>query len=327
MEIPEKKEAVIDEELARAQKSMEGRVDPDPTPAEVIPEPPKDEDITPAVVPPEEIPKVEDKKPDDTPIVPAPKIERPQAYIPMPKYLAEKEESNRTEATLTRERDEALAKVTELSSRQEGVEKDEDIEAFMEETGFDRATVDGFLKLAGKKLLKPEQIEALQKAENIVKEANIEVAFNAEFTKTGEPELKKRFPNATAEQLLKAKTLLDQTAHTADFHDKALDYIIYKQIDEITKIFTDTPEPIVVAPQSKKTIESSRTGAGKQTSVTAKDFEGQTDFSVLSDMDSAERSKLIKDMPEKTYRSFQSWVANQAPGLEVMRNGQKVILK
>jgi hypothetical protein len=328
---------VVDLELEKAQKSMAGRIDPEPIAPkeEVIPpvEPKKEDkqDVTPA-------PKVdnippEDKKPDiDPPADPIKKVNRPEAYIPMPKYLSEKQENDRILADKEAKLTEALKKVEELTAlagKKDGDQKDEDIENFMAETGFDRATVDGFLKLAEKKLLKPERLEAIKKAEMIVTETEIEEQFNAEFSKFGEPELKKRYPNITEAGLEKAKKLLDQVSHTADFSKSPLDFIIYKHSETIEKLIADdSGKKDDLPPQTKRTIESNHPGNGKNTNVlTAKDFEGQTDFSALNDMEPSERSQLIKSFPTKTYENFVSWTGSQEKGIEVMRNGQRVMLK
>lgn len=330
---------VIDPELEKARKSMGDRVDPDDvTPAKVEPKKEDKQDVTPAPKveePPKEEPKPEDKKPDiDSPADPTKKVNRPEAYIPMPKYLSEKEENARILADKDAKLAEALKKVedlTNLAGQKDGDQKDEDIETFMAESGFDRATVDGLLKLAEKRLLKPGQLEAIKKAEMIVTETEIEEQFNAEFSKFGEPELKKRYPNITDAGLEKAKELLDKVAHTPDFNKSPLDFIIYKHSDQIEKLIADDGQKKDDVPlQTKKTIESTHPGNGRNTNVlSAKDFEGQNDFSALNDMEQADRNQLIKQFSTKTYENFVSWVSSQEKnnGVEVMRNGQRVILK
>jgi len=336
-EQPEPTKTQQDIELAKAQRSMGGRVDPDPTPTPedtppADPQPEVKKDITPE-------PPKDPTPPEPTPDVPETPAEnkiptnRPDRYIPLAKYHGEKKEWETSMSQKDTELAEAKKKIeelTNLSNQGEGVKKDEDIEAYMAKTGFDRETVEGLLELAEKRLLNPERVAALNTAESIVKEAQIEEAFAKEFTTYGEPELKKHFPNITAEQLTGAKALLDQVAHTKDFKDKTLDFIIFKHLDELGKLVTPAPADDGAGdppPQDKKTIEGSRIGAGKPTSLTAKDFEGQADFSMLGDMEPAERSKLISDFSVATYQKFQQWVKTQSPGVEVMRNGQKVMLK
>lgn len=329
-----KEEPGVDKDFEKAKQSMAGRVDPDPIPpAEEIPPAPKTEVVTPE--PPVIIPPKEDKKPEGMdnvpPVDPSKKVSRPEAFIPLKKYHDEKRDWETLTTNEKRRADEAEARVaelTKLAGQDDSSKKDEDIEAFMAETGFDRSTVDGFLKLAEKRLLGPERLEAIKTSESIVKEANIEAEFAQEMETIGTPELKKRFPAMTDEQLEKAQDYLDKVAHTKAFHDKPLDFVVYKHLDDIEKLFVGESKPNdAVPPQTKKTIEGGRVGAGNPVSVSAKDFEGSNDFSALSDLEPAVRNALIKDFSSKTYENFKSWVKAQEQGVEVTRNGQKVILK
>lgn len=323
-----------DEEFAKAQQSMAGHVDADPV-APVVDE---EEPVAPVVEAPTPAPeaatKVDPAAPVIEPIVtPEPtKPERPEKYIPLPKYHAQKKELDKT-ATELAEANKKIAELTALVEKPDGKAKDEDIEAFMEKTGFDRETVDGILDLAEKRLLggqsalSAEQIAAVEKATEIVKEAELEVAFNSEFTSVGEPEIKKSYPDATPAQLEAAKKYLDEIAHTAGNKDKPLDFLIFKNKEEIAKLFDEPVAP--EAPiQSKKTIESSRNGAGKPMSLTASDFkDANADFSLLNDVDQQTRSQIIKDMDTRTYTRYVQYAGTQTDGMEVMRNGQKVVLK
>lgn len=340
----------VDADLEKARKSMGDRVDPDPeqddesdsddtqTTPPVTPDPNKEdsqEDMTPESDDDPEGDKKPDgddseKKDEDLPDNSSKRIDRPQAYIPMPKYLSEKKENERILADKEAQLAEALKKVEDLTSiakQNDGAKKDDDIQEFMDNTGFSRETVEGLLKLASKRLLDPEKMKALETATNVVKEAEIEAAFNTEFEKVGQPELKKAFPNITEEQMEKAKSLIDQVAHAPGFNDKPLDFIIYKHRSEIEKLMGDAPEN-KEPPKNKKTIEGSHPGQGKITGLTAKDFEGKTDFSELKDMEPAARNLLIKDFSVKTYENFKSWVNDQdKQGTEVMRDGKRVLLK
>jgi len=329
-ENPNNNEGGTDEEFEKAKKSMAGRVDQDdevkapvvePTPPQDDPE--KDVPDAPVVV---DTPKVEEK-PEE---MPPKKVDRPQAYIPMPKYLSEKEENARVMAEKDAKIAEALQQVEELkalATQKDGDNKDKDIEEFMDKTGFSRDTVEGLLALAEKRILKPEYMKSLDTTTAVVKEAEMEAAYNQEFDSVAVPELKKQFPTITVEAMEKIKDLLDQVAHTPGFNDKSLDFIIYKKQDEIKAIAGEVPAVEEVETPGKKTIESSRIGSGKITSLTAKDFEGKTDFTELESMDSSERSLLIKDMPLKTYENFMTWVKQKDQGVEVTRDGKKVMLK
>lgn len=332
-----------DPELAKVHKSMGDRMDPDepPTPPEPTPPaPPKDpekKDIIPEKKDEAVPPKKEEEPPKD-PVIdpeddPTKKVKRPNVYIPLKKFHDEKRIWEKNAKTAEERAQKAEARIVELeqiSNQNDGAKKDEDIEAFMAESGFERSTVEGLLKLAEKRLLKPEQIKAIEIAASTVAESEIEAAFTQEFVKVGEPDLKKRFTNAKPEQIAKAKEFLDKVAHTDEFHDKPLDFVIYKNLEEIEKFFTDETaekkdEPLL----NKKTVEASRLGNGKMSTLTAKDFEEKNDFSALNEMDQAERSALIKSFPTKTYENFKVWVSAQDAnkGVEVMRDGKKVMLK
>ncbi len=329
---------VVDDELAKAQRSMGGRID-GTAPAAGAEEKPADNPeakppVNPAPAPVNPQPEVkigEDitKKPDvvDDGQKP-PVVARPATYIPMPKYLNEKKDWE-TRATTAEERakiaEAEVERLKSISTQNNGAQKDEEIEAFMEQTGFSREVVEGLLTLAEKRVMKPELVDALNRAKVIVAEADLDSAFAAEFTKDGEPALKSTFPEITAEQIAKAKTFIDQVSHTKEFSDKTLDYVIFKHKDEIAKLFGDAPD--TTPPQTKKTIEGARPGGGKPVGLTAKDFVGKDDFSELNDMDHSTRSNLIKSFDDKTYVKFTQWAANQTGGLEVMRNGAKVTLK
>lgn len=334
-------EEIIDPELAKAKKSMGWRVDPD-TPPKTEEKPPETPETPPAKVETPEpetplIPKPDDLNEDGTPKTietpePAkvPKIERPETYIPMPKYLSEKKDWEKDKALLV-DATKKIEELTALAGQKDGAQKDEDIEAFMEKTGFDKETVEGFLELAQKRLasgqsLSEEERNAVTKATTIVHEAEIEAAFAEEFKNLGEPVVMKAYPNAKPEQLTAVKEYLDKVSHTLENKDKPLEFLIWKNQDEIGKIFTE-PAP-ETPPQTKKTLEPTRMGNGKQTTLSAADYaDGKTDFGTLAELDASVRSEIIKNFDPKTYASFLTYAKGQSQGLEVTRNGQKVVLK
>lgn len=321
-----------DTELEEARKSMGYRVDPDPTPeGEAVVEPAKEPEAptpAPIVEPKPEV--AEDKQP----VVEPKRPNRPETFIPMPKYHAEKDEWKNTIAAKDAALAEAQRKIEELTAlanQKDGAAKDEDIEAFIEKSGFDRETVDDLLALAEKRLspkdvMTPEQRDAVAKATAIVKEAEIEAAFENEFKGVGEPAILKSFPKATPEQIAQAKEYLDQVAHTADNHDKPLNFLVFDHQEKLAEFFAE-PAPEVPG-QTKKTLEPSRTGHGKQTTLTAEDFkDGKTDFQLLGELDPAVRSEIVKNLDSKTYASYLQYAKDQAGGVEVMRNGKKIVLK
>lgn len=77
-----------------------------------------------------------------------------------------------------------------------------------------------------------DSIEAKQKEEAIaLKDKEEWLAFV--------PDLQKQYPNATPALLADAQKLMDELAHSKDFHDKELDYVLYKnrsKFDTILKV-------------------------------------------------------------------------------------------
>lgn len=330
-----------DEEFARSQRSSAGRVDPDTTPAPAV----DDEPETPVVVPPEK----KDEEPETPAVVvppegetvtppevipPTQKVERPERYIPVSKYQDEKKEWKKTETELA-EANARIEELTALAKTPDGAAKDEDIDAFVTEHGLDRAVVDGILAIAEKRLskgqsaLSDEQMDQVNRAAEIVKAAEIEEAFDKEFTSYGEPEIKKLYPDATTEQLKKVKEHLDQVAHSKENKDHPLDFLIYKNKDEIASIFTAPVVDEPTVPQTKKPMESSRVGAGKPATYSAADFKegGTADFTALNELDAAQRSQIIKDMDTRTYERYIAHEKGTSNGVEVTRNGRKVVLQ
>lgn len=324
-----------DPEYENAMRSMGHRMDSDPNPKPKEEEKPKEETPPANPNPPANPPKEEKKDitpenpnpapHEDDPANKKPPVNRNERFIPLKKFHDTERAHKEEVAVLTKQ----IEDLKQIANQKPSEEKDEDIEKFMNETGFSREVVEGLLKLAEKRVLTPELKEAIKKAEVIVNEAEIDTSFTKEFTSEGEPALKTHFPNISAEQLEKAREYLDQIAHTKAYSDKPLDYIIFKEKAELEKILGGqaSPDTNPNPPQDKKTIEPNRMGSGKPTGLTAKDFVGQKDFSSLNGMDPAARNELIKGFDDKTYDNFTAWVASQNNGVEVMRNGQRITLK
>lgn len=59
--------------------------------------------------------------------------------------------------------------------------------------------------------------------------------FNNEWTNLL-PDIQKQFPNASQNELKEAKKIMDELAHSKDFHDKDLDYVLFKNQDKFSAI-------------------------------------------------------------------------------------------
>lgn len=77
-----------------------------------------------------------------------------------------------------------------------------------------------------------EQVKVMQAEREETEQQRI---FETEFN-TVLPTLKSEFPNASDEQMTKAKEMLDELSHTEKYHDKDMDYVVFKEKSEISKI-------------------------------------------------------------------------------------------
>ena len=92
-----------------------------------------------------------------------------------------------------------------------------------------------------------------KKSIHSVKDREIELEqheiFNEEWTDT-EVSLKAQFPNATAEQLAKAKATMKELAYTDQYVEKEMDYILFKEKSKF--------DAVLFSPK-QKTFESGKT--------------------------------------------------------------------
>lgn len=326
----------VDEELLAAQKSMGGRIDADEP---VVPEPKVDEkekevpptpvveEPKPPVVPPVEPPK-------DPPVDPLagdkkPIITRPEAYIPLPKYHDEKKAWETEKADFLKKIADLEAKgPTATTSTEDAIAK------FAEKHTMDPSMVEELVTILESKLLPADKAAKIDEALKLADSAkqteqtlkSIEL-FKEEFKEVGMPKLSSLYPKATPEQLEAARTFLDAVAHSAGFNDKSLTDIISFKQDDLSKIFTLPDDTTPPTPSGNKTMESSRPGNGKQATPTAADFKGKTDFTDFLALDQPVQDEIRKSMDNETYQAFVSFMGNKENGVEVMRNGRKVVLK
>ncbi len=233
---------------------------------------------------------------------------RPEKYIPLAKYIPEKKEWGEKEADYQKR----IAELEAIASTVSEKKQDEAVKAYAEKYGVPEESVADLRKALGiedKKVetpAKPDEPQAPKLSPDqqaAVDEANLikaEKAFETEFTDVGVPELKKHFPNATPEQLEKAKKELEALATTRDYLDKPLDFIVYKEQSELAKLF---PEP-----KAPRGVEANRVAPQKSTDMTADDFKDAKDFSALNDLSATERDKLVKEFSNDTWTRYKLWV-------------------
>lgn len=143
-----------------------------------------------------------------------------------------------------RERDELRAKLEAVShadTREERQTASDDLEAFAQEIGADAQAIrkmrDLFLKDV-KPSTDPALAEKLEKFEAWQQENSktLEKArFQEEFTSVT-PTLKELIPNVSDEEMKLIQAKVDELAHTKEYHDKDLDYVIFKNKETLSKL-------------------------------------------------------------------------------------------
>jgi hypothetical protein len=268
-------------------------------------------DGTPKVTPGEK----KEKGQDDPP--PPPPDPRPLKYIPIKQYTEEKRKWNETA-------DEFKTRISELETAlagRPGTKKSDDaIKAYAEKYDADEEQIRELREALGvpdKKVVEaPGKISAEDQATNDrAREIVANQMFNDEYVKLAVPQLQTLYPTATAQQLEKAKEIVEQIATTEEYLDKSLDFVVFKNKDAFEKLFAPDrkgPETTRQAPDR-----------GKST-YTASDFaSGQTPFSTLAELPSEEQGKIVEAMDLKTYDKYMNWI-NQNDTLVINRGGRKV---
>lgn len=248
---------------------------------------------------------VEEKKE----LVTEPKEERKRSiYDEYKEKKAElKSEKERAEIA-ERERDELRQKYEALANadtQKEQKEASDEIEAFAQKINADPEALREMRKLFLKDIApttdpaiaqKLEQFEKWQ-AENskIVEKAQFEDEF-----KSVVPTIKELLPNANDAEMQAVKEKLDEISHTKEFHDKDLDYIVYKNRTELSKL---------VSPK-KRGMEHK----GKADIVEDSfEFDPNADYSKMSLKE--------REVWEENYKKFTS-----SEGLSTDANGKKILI-
>ena len=283
------------------------------------PEVPKEEPKP--TTPPEPKPKEEPKEPVVDPKDQKPdgeeepkKPSRPEKYIPIKQYTSEKEQ---WKETLSKKEQEIADLRTIADSKPDSKKEDSLKKAYMEKYDVDEETAEAeiervrFVNEHGKEKvepkkpetpptpsLTPEQQAKIEKAEQI--EAT--QLFNQEFLDDAVPQLKTLFPNATPEQLEKAKGEMESLATTSKYLDKSLDYIAFKERESLAEIFAS----------DRKGPESSRPPQKGKTTYTSADFDkGKTPFSELTLLSEEERNNIVKGFSVKTWDDYNHYINQQ----------------
>lgn len=189
----------------------------------------------------------EEKKTEEQPTEPLQETKEPRKRSIYDEYKEKKSEL-KTERELReaaeQERDELRAKyeaVANATTPQERVEAQDELEQFAAEIGADPQAIKRMRALFLKDVqptVDPELAKDLQefkawKAQNSqVLEKQL---FDQEFSKVT-PSIKEMFPSVSDEELNTIKAKLDEVAHSKDYHDKDLDYVVFKHRDVLSAL-------------------------------------------------------------------------------------------
>lgn len=103
-------------------------------------------------------------------------------------------------------------------------------------------------EMEGRESLSKEDKEALASLRAEKEEREQQNIFNGEWSAVVKG-LKEQFPNASDEQISKAKDKMDELAHSEKYHEADLDYVFFKEKENFSKILFSPKQ---------KTFESSR---------------------------------------------------------------------
>ena len=242
---------------------------------------------------PEEESKEEKKEEEEKP---QEKVERPKKFIPLPKYQEEKKAWQEDKKNL----DEAKKTIEDLKKindkDQTKAEEDEELKALADEFDTPIKFVQdlmGILKKGQK--IEPETIVEKKDAEE--EPANKEATqdqivenFGKEFD-AFTPELKKRYPDASPEQLEEARKAMDEFAHSEEYSN-------YK-LGDITKLNKKDFDDILGTSPNNPGVEGGKAGKRGVNQITSSSFkadaDGNYDFDSLHKMEAGDKKETLID--------------------------------
>lgn len=212
------------------------------------------------------------------------------------------------------ERDDALAKLADAiksaTTVDEKAEAKDELDAYAEEYGLDAQGVKKLQSILLKGVnaapsMSDEDRQAVEKAKEFVRqseEAADRQRFETEFA-AATPTLEQYFPGISDDDRNMVKKRIDELAHSQQYHDKELDYILFRNRDDIAKIITPR----------KRGLESK--GSKDQQSNAAKGtFDPNADISKMS--------SAAFEAWEKEYER----VTSSGDGIASGSNGRKLLL-
>lgn len=270
------------------------------------PKEPETEPETPAT--PNESEEPEGDDPEDTPPAPEEKKNKRTIYQEYKEKKAEVKTEKERADTLQKEKDELQAKLDAVSKAKTDGEPTDDAEedalAYAEKIGADPDLVKRIIAEA-QKGMKPDPALAQDMADfkqwKTDNQKTFEKqAFESEF-KAVTPVIKEFFPSVSDTELKSIKENLDKLSHSKEWHDKDLEYIVFKNRDTISTL---------VSPKKRGMEDRDRKDAPQSDSY---EFDPNAD---LSRMSPAELDKW-----EATYRG-----ASKNEGLATNKEGKKIFI-
>jgi len=291
-----------------------------------------------AAVVPAVVPKVETK----------PHTERPERYIPVPKYTSEKQAWNTEKQTL-------LTTIAKAKGFEPGsAEETTAVQEFATKANITEEAARAALDLARQSLFPKELQEGFTKiltestkadeaAAIAAKAKEEEEFFGTEYTPFQSEHLDTAYPNATDEQKTKARELMDQLSHVREYARLSLADIfalpkVRKQFDELIAPATAAdappapPAPAATETAPRKGPEASKPGGAAATTLKASDFvkDAKTkkyDFAPLHNMaDGADKQTLISALEPEAYVAYIDDLGARDTSLTVRRGDQEVTL-
>lgn len=246
----------MDEKKAMDEYAELGVELPELTPTETAPAAPVKPEEKPEVDEPKEIPKEEDKEPTLE--------ESPEDIEVQPKKRSiydeykDKKREVKTERELReqaeRERDEALRKLQERDTNIPPKQEDE-LSEFAKKIGADPETLREMQQLLLKGVeqhsVSPEIMESMNEFKNWQKQNSAaleEQHFNREFEQSI-PTIEREFQEVDNDEMKLLRKEINRLAHTKEYHDKEIDYIIFKERDTLSKLVS--PKKAGLEPKRK----------------------------------------------------------------------------
>lgn len=190
--------------------------------------------------------KSEDKKPDE-PLQTKPRSIYDDLKDKKRDLKEAKSELELAQATIA-EKDKLISELTEKAKKAETpAEKqavEDEIAQIAEKIGADPEGVQILTDFLTKKLVKPagvditpEDLEAIKGFRQTKAQQEEQARFSSEWN-SFEPALKQDFPHISSSELETVKAVVDKLAHSERYADKEIDYIYFKEKNNLTKLIS-----------------------------------------------------------------------------------------